>query len=417
MDKPLLDKPLMDKPFMDKPLMDDALERAFREVASPAYVFSAQAFAARSEMVKDAFGNDTDICYSIKANPFLLAALPDVFSRIEVCSPGELEICKALRIDPSKIIFSGVNKSLDEVRTAMDYGVCTFTAESRDQLKHISTAASERGITAQVLIRLSCESQFGMDRSDVFDVIASRDSVPGTDIKGIHYFTGTQKTRPKEIIKEISRLIKLLGELESELGYKAERVEYGTGLAVDYFAADADEKEAARLMEISGAIKDLSHRVHLTIEMGRFFAAPCGWLVNTVVDTKTNDGANYAILDGGIHQMKYDGQIHGMQIPVITHIGGEDPDGQEREKWTLCGSLCTTADVIAGNAPFSHLKKGDRIVFHRTGAYSVYEGFSMFLSRDLPSVYMLDNNNDLRLMRSRIETARFNMPEDPHKWL
>ena len=392
--------------------MDKALERAFRGVASPAYIFSSQAFKARSEMVKEAFGNDTDICYSIKANPFLLAVLPDAFSKIEVCSPGELEICKALHVDPSKIIFSGVSKSLDEVRRAMDYGVSILTVESRDQLKHISTAASERGVTAEVLIRLSCESQFGMDRSEVFDVIAGRDSVPGTDIKGIHYFTGTQKTRPKEIIKEVSRLTGLLDELESTLGYRAERLEYGTGLAVDYFTAEADVLEAAKLNEISEAIRELSQRVHLTVEMGRFFAAPCGWLINTVVDTKMNDGVNYAILDGGIHQMKYDGQIHGMQIPVITHIGSDICPGTESEKWTLCGSLCTTEDVIARGVAFNDLKKGDRIVFHRTGAYSVYEGFSMFLSRDLPSIYMLDSNNELRLMRSRIETARFNMQED-----
>ena len=145
--------------------------------------------------------------------------------------------------------------------------------------------------------------------------------------------------------------------------------------------------------------------------MGRFFAAPCGWLVNTVADTKFNDGTHYAILDGGLHQMKYDGQIQGMQIPEITHIRAEGSAGGEEEKWTLCGSLCTTADVIARGVSLAGLSEGDRIVFHRTGAYSVYEGFSMFLSRDLPSVYMLDKDNKLRLMRSRIETARFNMPE------
>ena len=394
--------------------VQSALRQAFGEVASPAYVFSAQAFAARAKMVKEAFGEDTDICYSIKANPFLLAVLPEDFSKIEVCSPGELEICRALDIDPAKIIFSGVNKSQAEVNTAIDYGVRILTAESENHLRYISKAASERGITAEVLVRLSCESQFGMDKSDVFRVIADRDSYPGTDIKGIHYFTGTQKTRPKEIIKEIARLNKLIDRLKEELGFTTERIEYGTGLAVDYFAADADDKEAARLSDISDCIRELSHRVHLTVEMGRFFAAPCGWLVNTVADTKFNDGTHYAILDGGLHQMKYDGQIQGMQIPVITHIPADGSAGGEEEKWTLCGSLCTTADVIARGAAFTGLKEGDRLIFHRTGAYSVYEGFSMFLSRDLPSVYMLDERNELRLMRSRIETARFNMAEYLH---
>ena len=396
--------------------MQTALGQAFREVESPAYVFSAQAFASRAEKIKEAFGRDTDICYSIKANPFLLAVLPDVFSKIEVCSPGELEICRALQIDPARIIFSGVNKSLDEVRTAVDYGVRILTAESRDHISYISKAASGSGVTAEVLVRLSCESQFGMDRSELMSVIADRADIPGIDIKGIHYFTGTQKTRPKEIIKELSGLSRLIDELDAELGFRVERIEYGTGLAVDYFTDDADEKEAARLEEISGAIRELSQKVSLTVEMGRFFAAPCGWLVNTVVDAKHNDGVNYAILDGGLHQMKYDGQIQGMQIPVITHIGSGDP-GADAEKWTLCGSLCTTADVIARGASLADLRKGDRIVFHRTGAYSVYEGFSMFLSRDLPSIYMLDRDNRLRLMRGRIETARFNMAEDLSEWL
>ena len=387
------------------------LRQAFREVVSPAYIFSAQAFASRAKMVKEAFGDRTDICFSIKANPFLLSVLPDEFSKIEVCSPGELEICRALHIDPAKIIFSGVNKSQAEVDTAVDYGVRILTAESENHLRYISKAASERGITAEVLVRLSCESQFGMDKSDIFRIVADRGLYPGTDIKGIHYFTGTQKTRPKEIIKEITRLNKLIDRLEEELDFRTERIEYGTGLAVDYFAEDADDKEAARLSEISECIRELSKRVELTVEMGRFFAAPCGWLVNTVADTKFNDGTHYAILDGGLHQMKYDGQIQGMQIPEITHIRAEGSAGGEEEKWTLCGSLCTTADVIARGVSLAGLSEGDRIVFHRTGAYSVYEGFSMFLSRDLPSVYMLDKDNKLRLMRSRIETARFNMPE------
>ena len=397
--------------------MLNELRQAAREVSSPAYIFSAGSFAGRAGMVKEAFGEDTDICYSIKANPFLLAVLPGEFSKIEVCSPGELEICKALKIDPLKIIFSGVNKSKAEVDAAVDYGVRILTAESENHLRYISSAASERGITAEVLVRLSCESQFGMDRSDVKKLIADRSSYPGTEIKGIHYFTGTQKTRPKEIIKEVSRLSKFIDELEEELGFRAERIEYGTGLAVDYFAEDANEKEQARLDEISECIREFSQRVRLTVEMGRFFAAPCGWLVNTVVDTKFNDGVHYAILDGGLHQMKYDGQIQGMQIPVITHIGSGGTADAKEEKWTLCGSLCTTADVIARGASFTDLKEGDRIVFHRTGAYSVYEGFSMFLSRDLPSIYMLDKDNKLRLMRSRIETARFNMAEDITGWL
>ena len=112
-----------------------------------------------------------------------------------------------------------------------------------------------------------------------------------------------------------------------------------------------------------------------------------------------------------------------MQIPVITHIKSDATGcdsgsaSGEDEKWTLCGSLCTTADVIARGASLPGLSIGDRLVFHRTGAYSLYEGFSLFLSRDLPSIYILDRTGALHLMRSRIETAKFNQPEDLTAWL
>ena len=394
--------------------MNNTLIKTFAEVSSPAYVFDEEGFIARMQLVKEAFGDTIDICYSIKANPFLLAVLPDGFSNIEVCSPGELEICKAFRIDPSRIIFSGVNKSAEEVGRALDYGVTLLTAESYSHLDSISSEASKRGLTVDVLVRLSCESQFGMDKADVFKVIADRGSYQGIRITGIHYFTGTQKTRPKEIIREMTRLGKILDRLEEELGYVPERIEYGTGLAVDYFTDEADDKEAARLSEIAESIRELSARVHVTVEMGRFFAAPCGYYVTTVVDVKQNDGVNYAIVDGGLHQLKYDGQIQGMQVPVITHL--KNSSSGEEEPWALCGSLCTTADVIARNATLKGLSVGDRLVFHRTGAYSLYEGFSLFLSRDLPSIYVLDRTGRLHLMRCRIETAGFNQPENIAEW-
>ena len=398
--------------------MQEALQKAAWEAVSPAYIFSEQKFIDRAQLVRKAFGDKTDICFSIKANPFLLSVLPDEFSKIEVCSPGELEICKALGIEASKIIFSGVNKSEEEIEKAVDYGAAVLTAESYSHLEDINTVSIRRGIVSEVLLRLSCESQFGMDKSDLLQIIENKESYPGIKIVGIHYFTGTQKSRPKEIIKELTRLGKLLDTIESDYEFKIERVEYGTGLSVDYFATDdeeAERSEQTRLEEISQSIREMAERVHLTVEMGRFFAAPCGYYVTSVADTKFNDGLNYAIVDGGLHQLKYDGQIQGMQIPVITHmrdgivLDRSREEVEEEHKWTLCGSLCTTADVIARGAVLPGLKKGDRLTFHRVGAYSVYEGFSMFLSRDLPSVYILDKNANLKLVRERIETAQFNL--------
>ena len=384
-----------------------------KEVSSPAYIFSEEDFCNRAKHVKEAFGEDVEICFSIKANPFLLNILPEDFSKVEVCSPGELEICKALNISPEMIIFSGVNKSKAEIADALTYGVGTITAESRRHLEDINACALEMGRKFDVLLRLSNESQFGIDEEELLGYIAHWEKYSGCEIVGIHYFTGTQKKRGKAIAKELGRLTKLIDKIKNETGYVIEKIEYGTGLAVDYFKENAEELELERLMEIAPSIKELGANVNLTVEMGRFFAAPCGYYVSTVMDTKVNDGTHYGIIDGGIHQLKYDGQTQGMQIPPIIHIGKDCKTAEavkETWGWTLCGSLCTTADVIARNAEFTNLACGDLLVFQRTGAYSVDEGIAMLLSRDMPSVYILNKSGEMKLIRKRLDTHWLHIP-------
>ena len=389
------------------------------ELKSPAYVFDQEIFSRRSFAVKEAFGENIDICFSIKANPFLLKILPECFSKVEVCSPGELEICKKLNVEPEMIVFSGVNKSSEEVTRAVDYGVGVLTAESLKHVKDIQSVAQEKGTILPVLLRLSDDSQFGITEETLVQIIKERSTYPELDFQGLHFFTGTGKKKSKEIQKEMNRLMSLVARLESEAEYKPSKIEYGAGLGVDYFAKsdeDATQTEIALLQEVASILvafnEDISSRIpnfKLTVEMGRFFSAPCGFYITGINDTKTNEDINYMIVDGGLHQLKYDGQLQGMKIPVIT-LSGAEKTNPSITPWTVCGSLCTTADVLTRNVELESPAIGDYLVFHRTGAYSVSEGMAMFLSRDLPAVYINTEKDELLLLRDRVETACFNTP-------
>ena len=308
----------------------------------------------------------------------------------------------------SRVIFSGVNKGKADVERAMDDGVGTFTAESWLHVRLIDEAAKARGKRVPLLLRLTAGSQFGMNEDDIVAIIRDRACYEGVEIVGIHYFSGTQKKKTKTIDKELTYIDEFCTRVKDELGFTVDRIEYGTGLAVDYFNADADAAEEQRLSEISEKIREIAEKYSLTVEMGRFFAAPCGYYMTGVVDIKTNKGVNYAILDGGLHQVKYFGQYQGMQLPQILHIGADE--SVEKEKWTLCGSLCTTADVLAGNAEFADLSIGDILIFCRVGAYSVMEGMSVFLSRDLPQVALYSEKNGLRIVREPFDTDVLNTP-------
>ncbi|WP_316608007.1 diaminopimelate decarboxylase [uncultured Ruminococcus sp.] len=381
-------------------------------VGTPSYIFDLDEFEKRALLVKKYFGDTVGMCFSIKANPFLLGRMPACFDKIEVCSPGELTVCERTGADMSTVIFSGVNKGFADVERAADDNVGTFTAESPLHLKLVSDAGVRRGKVFPLLLRVTDikgGSQFGMSEETVFDLIRRRDEYQGVEIVGLHYFTGTAKRKAKPIEKECDYLIDLTARIKAELGFTVQRIEYGTGLAVDYFSDNADAEEEERLASVAPKLKELAEVAELTVEMGRFFAAPCGYYLTKVVDAKTNFDINYAIVDGGMNQLKYNGQLQGMQIPEILHLKDSEPEGEE-QPWTLCGSICTTADVLARNAVFTDLEIGDVLVFCRTGAYSCMEGISTFLSRELPVIAEYSEKEGLRILRSMLFSDKLNTP-------
>ena len=187
--------------------------------AGPCYIFDEDCFVRRAARVRQAFGEKVGLCFSMKANPFLLGSLPEAIDRIEVCSPGELTICERIGADPSAIIVSGVNKTLPDIERAMDDRVGTFTAESRMHVDLLNACAQQRGIRVPVLLRLTGGSQFGMDAGEVLDIIRRREEYPGMEIVGLHYFTGTQKRKPAVILKELLRVERFLQQVETECGF------------------------------------------------------------------------------------------------------------------------------------------------------------------------------------------------------
>ena len=402
----------------------DKLRELLPRVGTPSYIFDLDEFESRAMLVKKHFGDNIGLCFSIKANPFVLGRMPSCFDKIEVCSPGELTVCERTGVDMSSVIFSGVNKGFADVERAADDNVGTFTAESKLHLALINDAGVRRGRVFPLLLRVTDikgGTQFGMSEDDIFDVIRDRGKYTGVEIVGLHYFTGTAKRKAKPIEKECDYLMELVSRIRNEFDFTIQRIEYGTGLAVDYFSDNADAEEEERLASISPKLRELAQVAELTVEMGRFFAAPCGYYLTKVMDVKTSYGVNYAVVDGGMNQLKYNGQLQGMQIPQILHldmpveadspaclINTDFADGTQ--PWTLCGSICTTADVLARGAEFTDLKVGDVLVFCRTGAYSCMEGISTFLSREMPVISEYSEREGLRILREMLYSDVFNTP-------
>lgn len=338
------------------------------------------------------------MCFAMKANPFLIRSLRNLVDRFEICSPGEYHIFEKCDMYDQGMIYSGVYKDRKTLWEALEKHAhdSLFTVESERHLRYLDEWTAENKKQVRILLRLTSGNQFGMDEETVCGIVRDRERYPFLEIVGIHYFSGTQKKKVQKIEKELLYLDAFCGKLLQEYGFKVEQLEYGPGAGISYFPSD---KNVLSLEEMVCGIRDCIDQMKfegtITLEMGRFIAALCGQYFTTICDIKSNGNENYVIVDGGIHQINYDGQLKGMYLPYMKQLSAhkvyEIPAQKTEEAqniWNVCGALCTVNDVLCRQALLMPPQAGDVLVFERTGAYAAMEGMALFLSRDLPGVVM-----------------------------
>lgn len=386
------------------------LEYAIVKYGTPLYVFDLDMLEEETERIRRGVGPDLELCYALKANPFLAEKMAELAGKLEICSMGEYRICKALEIPPEKFLISGVLKKEEEIEEILceEGDRCIYTIESPAQFSRIGQWCETHKKKVTVYLRLSSGNQFGMDQRTLESLFRKKDLYPGLCIKGLHYFSGTQKRSPGQVEKELVMLDRCLNELENIAGEPIETLEYGPGIPVPYFTDQKDETDLF-LQTIQSAAGNMRWKGQIVLEMGRALAAGCGYYLTQVLDVKKTEGTNYCIVDGGIHQINYDGQIRGMYRPHLK-ISPFYPEGKE-EEWTVCGALCTAADVLVRKAFLKNLRPGSILIFERAGAYAMTEGMALFLSRELPAVAVYERKEGWRLFRDRTPVFPWNMED------
>ncbi len=408
---------------------------------TPLYIFDKEELYKRIGDIQKMLGEDITLCYAMKANPFLVDALKPLVAKFEVCSPGEFAICRRENVDMSSIVLSGVYKKQSDIEYVMDEcgGVGVYTVESMEQFNILCCCAKIREITIAVLLRLTSKNQFGLDELEIEQIIENRADYPYIDILGIQYYSGTQKKKVEVNIKELQQLDTFCKRLKNKYDFTVKELEYGPGLMVSYFGEDAYKNDYKMLQEFLTELEEVKKNYHITLEMGRYLVATCGIYVSKVVDIKVHSEQQYCIIDGGINHINYYGQTMAMKIPAyayvkndgtiikayglleklrdntkkfnindnkssadIEKVNTDDKNSSidnEKLKWTICGSLCTVADVIVKNLPIGQPDKEDLLFFYNIGAYSVTEGIYLFLSRTLPKIITYDKNGIVEVLR------------------
>ena len=406
-----------------KPSYDEIV----KNTGTPAYVFDLDVLRDRLKMIKDTLGEEIGICYAMKANPFVVGDIDEVVDRYEVCSPGEFKICEKAEVPMKKVVLSGVYKeAVDTKRIVAAYkDDILYTAESVNQFHLVNDAAVENGIVVNMILRITTGNQFGIDEVELCEIIADRAKYKGVNIVGIQHFSGTQRKNLKIYKEELNYCDSLIKKLKEEYEFEAEELEFGTGFFFEYFQPKAKKGEAemsqeeseanARredvilLEEFSKLLSEMEFSGRITLESGRFIVASCGRYYTSIVDKKHNCDIDFCIVDGGIHQLNYFGQMMAMKKPWYRQLksNGEIYMGGS-DNANVCGSLCTINDNFVKGMPLTNPQLQDILEFKNSGAYSMTETAALFLSRDLPKVFLYEKEKGLKMMRDRVEAFELN---------
>lgn len=388
---------------------------AAKKFKTPLYLFDLDELTERVEGIRETFHDAVSLCYAMKANPFLTSEMASLADRIEVCSPGEFSICKLQGIPMQKIIVSGVLKEEKDIRQILieEKELPLFTAESAVQVTMLRELAEQYQRKIRVLLRLTSGNQFGMDEETLFAMVKKAGNHPYVMVAGLHFYSGTQKRKTDQIRKELELLDEVCIQIRQQCGIQMEQLEYGPGFAVEYFNNAKDEEpDFGALKEVAQCVKTLRFGGKVTFEMGRFFSAMCGYYLTKVREIKENCGIHYCLVDGGLHHLNYDGQVMAMKTPYCRQIPLHENESEE--KYQICGALCTVNDILIKQYPLKGIQPGDYLVFERTGAYSMTEGMSLFLSRDLPAAVCYSVREGLTTIRTKTPVYPLNMKDQRH---
>ncbi|WP_170448505.1 diaminopimelate decarboxylase [Ruegeria arenilitoris] len=351
-------------------------------VGTPFYVYSTATLLRHYNLFDEALaGTDHVVCYAMKAasNQAILKTLAQAGAGMDVVSGGEYLRAKAAGVPGEKIVFSGVGKTVEEIRIALTGGIRQFNVESEPEMEVINAVAQELGVIAPITVRVNpdvdakthakiatgkSENKFGIPIARAPEVYAHAASLPGLKVVGIDVHIGSQLTDLEPFRQAYSKVAELTEQLRAQ-GHDIHRLDLGGGLGIPY----ARSNEAPPLpLEYGAMIKEtLGHLgCEIEIEPGRLIAGNAGLMVSKVIYVKSGEGRNFLILDGAMNDLirpaMYDA-YHDI-VPVI-----EPAPGVEQRPYDIVGPVCETGDTFAKQRAMPPLNPGDLVAFRSAGAY------------------------------------------------
>src|SRR6056297_109364 len=361
---------------------DVPLPQIAEAVGTPFYVYSTATLTRHYQLFKDALaGIDNLVCFAMKSNSnqAVIAHLAGLGAGMDVVSAGEYLRAKAAGVPGDRIVFSGVGKTREEMRIALEGGIRQFNVESEPEMEALSDVAQGLGLKAPITVRVNpdvdarthekiatgkSENKFGIPIARAREVYAMAARLPGLEVVGIDVHIGSQLTDLEPFRLAYAKVAELTEQLRAD-GHVIKRLDLGGGLGIPYersnTAPPLPTEYGALIKEAVGHLD-----IEVEIEPGRLIAGNAGLLVADTIYVKEGEGRDFLILDAAMNDLirpAMYGAWHDI-VPVI-----EAAPGVEQRAYDIVGPVCESGDTFAKQRQMPPVAAGDLLAFRSAGAY------------------------------------------------
>ena len=370
------------------------------KLQTPFYIYSENVIKNNFNMYHESFGNtEHTICYSVKANSNLsiLSLLAGLGSGFDIVSAGELSRVIKAGGDPQKTVFSGVGKTQEEIRYALDTNILCFNVESEDELHTINEIAIDMNTKANISVRVNPaisvdthpyittgmkDNKFGIEQSQILPMYKKASKLAGINIIGIDFHIGSQIMDINPYIESLNKILEIIDQLDSH-GIKLRHIDIGGGLGISYQNESTVSKDTF-VTEIINAIG--GRNLSIIVEPGRSIVGESGLLVSKVTNIKQTSLKNFAVMDAGMNDL--------LRPPLYEAYHSIKEVLQKSDSkllYDVVGPICETADFLGKSRNLS-IEKGDFLVVENVGAYG-YSLSSNYNTRPRIDEYIISDSN------------------------
>lgn len=353
-----------------------------REHGTPLYAYSQTAMLEALASYQNALiGRDHLICYAVKANSNLavLQTFAEAGCGFDIVSGGELARVLAAGASASKVVFSGVGKTRNEMRQALEAGVMCFNVESVAELSVLSAVATGAGTTARVSLRVNPDvdagthpyistglkgNKFGVAHEEALAAYRQAAALPGLEVVGIDCHIGSQITAAGPYLDALERLLDLIEAIEG-LGIGVQHLDLGGGLGITY----ANEAPPSAEMLVQKLMVRIDARGHghrkVMFEPGRSLVGNAGVLITEVIGMKPGSQRNFCIVDAAMNDLMRPAMYQAWMQIVACRLNDRTPVTCD-----VVGPVCESGDWLGKDRELA-VQAGDLVAVLSAGAYAM----------------------------------------------